>query len=184
MTLRNLARACQGLVVMALGSACHHEHPDSDIIDERADAEVFEVTIDTDERIDVEPGEGAGVFLEYHGDGRWELFTTCDTEVSDLLCEFDIFLSVPVGERIRDVEGLELEREDQLRRIEGGVVQLLLLTDVDFDRVKFETEPGETVRLDVLIDGIEDPELVFWNGYGSLQLAAPSNPLDLTPSEP
>ena len=146
--------------------------------------EVFEVEIDTDEQIDVDPGVGAGAFLEYRSGGRWELFTTCDTLISDYLCDYDIFVSVPLGQELERVRGLELERSDEIAHLERGVMRLLLLTGTDFDRVSFRAPPGETLRMDVLIDGIVDPEIVFWNGYGALQFAAPSNPLDLTPSEP
>lgn len=153
------------------------------VLEESEGLLIYDVEIETDTRIDVDKGQGAGVFLEYASGGEWELFTTCDTQVSDLLCEFDIVLSVPLGSQIESATRVELERGDHVVRQEGGVLQLLWLTGSDFDRVTFRTDPGETLRLDALIDGYPDPELIFWNGYGALQIAAPSNPLDLTPSK-
>lgn len=172
-----------GMILGALGAIGCGASSDRELFID-APREVFEVTIDSDEGIEADPGEGAGVFLEYQSGGSWELFTTCDTAVSDLLCEFDILLSVPLGYDFEQVVETELESDDYIVQVERGVMQLLWLTDVDFDRISFETEPGQTLRLDVLLDGLEDPEIVFWIGYGALQIAAPSNPLDLTPSEP
>lgn len=176
-------RAAGFVVAALLASAC------GDGVGQRhaADADqiaVFDVDIDTDARIDVSSGDGAGVFVEYAAGGDWELFTTCDTNLSDIPCEFDILVSVPLGERISNVDGLELERDDEVFSLERGVLSLFFLTASDFDRVQFRTSPGQTVRIDALVDGVPDPEIMFWNGYGALQFAAPSNPLDLTPSEP
>ena len=142
---------------------------------------MFDVEIEADQFIDVSSGDGVGVFVEYATGGDWELFTTCDTEVSELPCEFDLFVSVPFGSTIWGVDGLELERDDWLHRVESGVLNLGFTTELGFDRVQFRTSPGETIRLDVWLDGAPDPQIVFWNGYGALQIAAPSNPLDLTP---
>jgi hypothetical protein len=174
------ARALCGLAVgLVLGCGSHRD--DSGYIPDALDTRIYDVTIDANVGIDVLPGEGAGVFIEYASGGDWYVFTTCDTELSSRLCDFDIFLSVALGESIERVEGVDLERYDHVVRVESGIVRALFVTDSDFDGVTFRTSPGATLRLDVLIDGIEDPEIIFWNGYGALQSVAPSNPLDLTP---
>src|SRR4051812_45395863 len=38
------------------------------------------------------PGEGVGLFVEYAGDGHWNVFTTCDTAISGTSCNFDVVI--------------------------------------------------------------------------------------------
>ncbi|MEN9579609.1 MAG: hypothetical protein RJA70_2618 [Pseudomonadota bacterium] len=178
-----LLAAAQLMVAPQLTLGCGVDAGGPVAPEDAAAGRVYDVEIDTGAGIEVEGGQGAGVFLQYSSGGEWELFTTCDTLLSGLLCEYDIVLSVPVGARLGSPRGLELERGDQVVEQRDGVLRLLWLTGDDFDRVTFETDEGETLRLDALIDGVPDPELIFWNGYDALQQAAPSNPLDLTPSE-
>jgi len=44
------------------------------------------VGIDTDQTVDAVPGEGVGLFVEYSSGGNWLLWTTCDTNYSNVAC--------------------------------------------------------------------------------------------------
>ncbi len=145
---------------------------------------VNEDEIEADVWLDTEPGYGAGVFVEYTSGGEWEVFTTCDTELSGFGCSYDIVLSVEPGRRFRDVQELELEREDAVVRYDRGVIQFLAYTAFGFDRLRFRTTPGATLRVDAWLDDHADPLVIVWNGYGSVQRGGGTNPLDLTPNTP
>jgi hypothetical protein len=145
---------------------------------------VQEVSIDPDVFVEASPGVGVGVFVEYQSGGLWEVFTTCDTELSGYACSYDVILSVPPGHSLRDVEGVELESSDGVYFLADGAVQLFATTRYRFDRILFETDAGEALRVDAALDGYADPAIVVWNGYGGIQDGAPTNPVDLAPAEP
>ena len=47
-----------------------------------------------------------------------------------------------------------------------------------------DTNPGLTLRIDVVLDGRPDRRYIYWVGEGGVHKGAPSNTLDLTPSAP
>jgi hypothetical protein len=143
---------------------------------------IDEVGIEPDAALEVAPGEGAGVFVEYYSDGFWWVYTTCDTNRSGLACDYDVELFVPKVERFRDAEGDDLEFNDDLF-VDKTSIRLRARTNTDFDGFSFYTEPGVKVRLDVHLGGESRPDIVFWNSRGALQHAAPTNPVDFLPEQ-
>jgi hypothetical protein len=145
---------------------------------------VAAVDIENDAQIAVEPGFGAGLYVEYYTGGDWYVFTTCDTLQSDYGCQFEISLYVPRDQDIWNTAGDDLEFTEDELFTERSAVHLNLWTFDDFDGVSFSTDPGTTVRLDFSLDGYIQPEVLFWNGNGRLRDGAPSIPLDLEPEAP
>jgi hypothetical protein len=47
----------------------------------------------------------------------------------------------------------------------------------------FDADPGAVVELDVFLDNNEDPHFIYWIGDKVLHQGAPSDPMDLAPSE-
>lgn len=140
-------------------------------------------TIDADEALETQPGEGVGVFVEYATGGRWHVYTACDTEFSGYDCYFDIVAS-PVGSAT--LTGLipdSLERHDTLHLTGQDVVQLLAFTSTDHDGFYVDTEPGTALSLDVLLDGDCANGYLYWFGDGAIHQGAPSNPFELQPTE-
>jgi hypothetical protein len=132
--------------------------------------------------LDADPGDGTGVFIEYQAGGRWHVFATCDTNLSRLPCEFNVIASVPAGVSYSNVLGESLERDDAIYEY-GDAVELVTTTSSDFDGMNFETPAGTTVRFEVYVDGQREPRFVYWVGGGALHSGAPSNPIELQPSE-
>jgi hypothetical protein len=190
--LKSLA-AGGGSLLLAL--ACVEPEPGSGIVvHDRPEERVAEQTIDAGAAVDLDPGAGVGVAVAYLGAGRWELSLSCDTAVSDEFCNFDVIASVdessdPLGE----IEGLELEAEDELEATDPLALQLRFVTGEDLDGAAFTTSPGATVRVSALLfnpvpysmfDWTDDPRLLSWVGHGALNRGAPSNPIDLIPDQP
>ncbi len=131
---------------------------------------------------DVEPGKGVGVFVEYTSGGNWRVSTACDTEVSGAGCVWDVIVSTS-GE-LRDLEGEALEVEDYLDRDGPGSARLVTYTTRGTDGLTFRTDPGEAIRLDVVLDDIAEGRFIYWVGGGAVHNGAPTSIIDLLPTEP
>jgi hypothetical protein len=140
--------------------------------------------IDPGEHIETTPGEGAGVFVEYESGGAWHVFLACDSEISGYACVWDLVLSVAAPARLA-VEAEALESDD-LAYVQDvdQVVRVVTTTDYDFDGVWLTTDPGETLRIDALLDGYPAHKYLYWVSGGGMHRGAPTNPLDLTPTAP
>src|SRR4051812_13377028 len=69
--------------------------------------------IDVDAKLELsEPGEGAGVFVEYASGGHWTVTTSCDTNQSKAPCEWDLIMTAEDGTQITNVKGVDLESAD------------------------------------------------------------------------
>ena len=149
-----------------------------------SDFDVARVSIENDVLLDVEPGLGAGLYVEYYTGGDWYVFTTCDTARSGFGCDFNVSIEVPSGRGIFGVGGDDLEfAEDD---VSSGFDSLYLSTRTfdDYDGVHFSTDAGTTLRLDFDLDGLTQPEVLFWNSKGRIRSDAPTLPLDLKPEAP
>jgi len=147
--------------------------------------EPMTVNIDPDATFtEVAPGEGVGLFMEYGTGGKWHLWTTCDTNYSNVACSFDVVVSVDTESEVLKVDEEDLEGFDEVRMIDSGTASFKADTASDTDGMVFETTPGATVRLDMLLDGKAEPRFVFWFGDGVLHKGAPTNPVDFAPKSP
>jgi hypothetical protein len=142
-------------------------------------SDVRRSTIDTGEGFELAPGDGVGVFVEYDGDGRYHVSTTCDSVHTGYACYFDVLLS---GE-ILDFEPEDLEN-DSVDLLDDGIVSFRGITDYDVDSVVVQTEPGAVLTVDVLLDCSCGNPYLFWVGDGATHSGSPSNPIELEPSVP
>jgi hypothetical protein len=145
---------------------------------------VSEVTIDPGATMTADPGNGVGVFVQYDPGGYWTVFTTCDTAFSGTSCDFDILISADRSVFIDNVEGFDLDATDSLTLGTDGSINLLTGTTYGMNGVLFDTDPGAVIRLDVLLDGIAQPEFVFVVSDGRLLSGVPTNPVDFFPATP
>jgi hypothetical protein len=141
--------------------------------------------IDTGETLTTEKGKGAGVFVEYAEGGRWHVFTSCDFDLYGEKCDWDVLATVQTGGPMTNalIESAEQADGDRLYS-DGASVNLVVSTASDFDGMTFMTDPGATVRIDVLLGGAADARYIYWVGDGGVHSGAPSNPIDLKPSIP
>lgn len=140
--------------------------------------------VDTGAGLELEPGEGVGLLIEYLGDGQWHVRTSCDTSKSRYDCHWDVLIWPEENEPLYDFRAEGLEAGDSISREWDGSLHLSWLTGTDFDGVTFETTPGALVRFDALLDGACANPYFYWVGDGALHTGSPSNPLDLIPSDP
>lgn len=180
--------SASGCVVTDDGWDDHHYYDDDDYYGDGSGAyacgDVERGIIDVGGALDSPAAEAVGVFVEYQGDGRWFLYTTCDTDASGYECEFDI-VAAPLGRSpVYDAGPDDLERDDRLT-IEGDEsVHVLAYTARDYDGFYLETDPGAGLSLDVVLDRECGNEFVYWIGDGGIHRGAPSNPFELEPAAP
>ena len=176
---------------MLLASGCtyedheHHSKAPGPGEPPPAKSEIVSANIDTGAMLaEIEPGRGAGAFIEYAAGGTWHLYTACDTELSEHACAWDIIVSGDSASDLGEVEGDRLEANDYLDWDSAVSVRYVGTTTYDFDGFWLTTTPGATLRVDVFLDEQPAQRYVYWIGDGALHRGAPTNPIDLTPTAP
>lgn len=143
---------------------------------------IEQVVVDTGASMSAAPGAGVGMFVEYDEGGHWTVFTTCDTERSGADCEFDILVTaIDPRTRIDNVEGFELSTADTFTQ-SSDTINLVTLTSFGMNGMFFDTTPGAEIEIDVLIDGIPQPEYVYTVSNGRLVEGVETNPVDFIPA--
>jgi hypothetical protein len=171
---------CFALFACSYGDRRSHPLDDPD----PPSTEILRGTIDTDAALEVEPGRGAGVFVEYQSGGRWHVYTACDSELSDAYCVFDVLVN-PVGSAtVLGISPENLEGDDLLAVSGKDEVNLIAYTDYGLDGFWLETEPGAVLSIDVLLDDQDGNRWVDWVGDGAVHKGAPSIPFEFEPSVP
>lgn len=153
------------------------DHDDDDIIIVDDEPTIESVPIDLGSGISAEPGDGAGIFVEYLGDGEWNVWLTCDTNKTGRSCAYDIFAT---GDDIVASGEDDLEAEDAIYE-DFDQVSLYADTTDDYDGFFFKADPGEAVAIEVWLDGAPDGSLVFWVADGTLLQGMPTNPTFFVP---
>ncbi|HEU4406613.1 MAG TPA: hypothetical protein VFS43_15205 [Polyangiaceae bacterium] len=145
------------------------------------------VNIATGQTLNAEGGQGAGVLVEYLGEGQWYVWTVCDTFVTGLVCSYDITLAlepnasfVSVVDEPADADGSNVAG--------AGATQTSLLfgtrTEVDGVLVRVGP-PGAPLFVRATLDGKLDPDVVFWvDEAGAVRHGSPTNPLWFAPTVP
>lgn len=158
-----------------------------------AEQEVAELGIDIDAALDLAPGEGVLVGVEYTAGGTWRVSAVCDTAYSDRTCSFDIIVDSQSEDGILDVDRLELEDEDRIIQLDAHALELDWVTGRDTDSIEITAPAGTSLRVSVaLFDPLAtwwgawnvDPRLLSWVGDGAAHWGAPTDPVDLTPATP
>jgi hypothetical protein len=135
--------------------------------------------IDTGATITHTAGVDAGYYISYTAGGSWHLDWTCDTKLSAIGCEFEGTITSP---SLSNATCFECEDNDELTA-SAGMVQWVTQTSTGLDGTDFTTTPGDTINLDLAINGVPQPDLVFIPSGGNV--ATPDcNPMDLTPDSP
>ena len=146
-------------------------------------ATVEQATIDVDRTLDMmEPGGGAAVFVEYQAGGTYHITTGCKI-VQGTDCYWDLLVTPLDGAPVQGVAPVELESDDSVSIGAGNQARLVAYTGRDFDGFTLQTEPGAAIEIDALLDNCAANSYLFWVGDGALQKGAPSNPVDLIPSD-
>jgi hypothetical protein len=190
---RERAAAPAGFVALGL-AACVEPDTEPYLDDStRPIPGVVELGIDRDGQVQLEPGQGIAVGVQYGEGGTWQVTTACDTTLSGLRCDYDIVVSTDGDATIDGLESQGLESADAVRAPDSFALAAALDTGDDIDGFSFTTLPGATVRVSALLydpgfdSGFEwsdDPRFINWVGNGAVHRGAPTNPVDLRPDRP
>lgn len=133
-----------------------------------------------------EPGEGAGLFVEYLGDGTWYVWSTCDSAISGLSCDFRFIATPEVGASITSA-ALDPPDEDASNQVSttGDSLTGHFMTRLEMDGTTFQVDPpGAAVQIALWTDGVADPQLFYWQGPNTIHYGAPSDPVVFVPTAP
>jgi hypothetical protein len=154
---------------------------------------VAELGIDRGGQVQLEPGTGIGVAVQYGEGGAWQVTAACDTALSAERCDFDIVVSTDETAVVSRFAGEGLEPNDELRQPDEFALTALFDVGDDIDAFSFTATPGATVRVSALLydprfdswfEWSDDPRIISWVGNGGVHHGAPTNPVDLTPDRP
>jgi hypothetical protein len=150
-------------------------------------ADQLEATIDTGAYIEIDPGEGVGVTVEYLGDGAWRVAVACDTyfDPYERACTWDLVLTSVDG-IIEDFASERLERDDVLGwypTARDESVRLFTTTGYDLDAATLYATPGAALRIDALLDDQCAAPYLIWVEAGEY-VSSDAVLTDLYPSEP
>lgn len=147
------------------------------------------VDIETGEMLTADPGQGAGVFVEYAAGGAYHVFSTCDTKLSNDRCQWLMVASIDptLSLSVKDDGDLEYDDPDYpdaITRVDQGAVRLSFDVGDDFDGAVLTVPPGEKLRLNVMLDGCYTTNLVSWISGTTVENGAPTDPVDFVPTSP
>ncbi len=169
------------------GSHAGHHYQGNETVDDAAYYDTCgapeRAAIDAGRLLEATAGVGAGVFIEYEAGGTYRITTTCDAAAYGDDCPWDIVVTPLGGAAVESMSPIELEETDTLLFGDEQSIRLLARTGADFDGFSFKTEPGASIRFDALLDDTCANRYMFWVGDGALHAGAPSNVLELSPSE-
>jgi hypothetical protein len=142
-----------------------------------------QTSIDPGKALETKPGEGVGVFVEYQTGGHWHVWTACDTNISGVACQFDVYATAVSGAELSNLKAEGLEDTDAVS-IKAGSLHLSAQTTKEFDGMTFDATPGAIVEIEARVDDATDPHVLYWYGDGVLHKGAPTNPIDFKPTAP
>jgi hypothetical protein len=143
---------------------------------------IEQATIDVDRAVDFETGKGPGVYIEYDAGGSYRVDTSCDGPPRSP-CYWDILVTPLDGASVLGVAPAALESDDSVAIGSGNQVRFVAYTDDDSDGFTLQTDPGASIEVDALLENSAANAYLFWVGDGALHTGAPSNPVDLIPSD-
>lgn len=142
-------------------------------------------SLDTGATMEITPGRGAGLFVEYLGAGAWNVYTSCDTLVTERPCVFDVIFAVaPEVTIVAPTLSRDAEPVDRLSLQKDGSFRLLTGTASKLDGVTFSTDAGAALRIDMLLDGQARPDLIHWISGAAHVVGTTTNPVDFIPTAP
>jgi hypothetical protein len=140
-------------------------------------------TIARGETLSSEPGQGAGLFVFYLGQGTYRIVTTCDTNVTALSCPYAYTLRAPTGTLQVPVPDTNDGSVQLVQYREGFDVGLTTTTGADGVTVRVDP-PGAPLEVGAWLDNLPDERLFYWVAPDGIHEGADSNPVIFTPDEP
>lgn len=147
-----------------------------------------------DQALTTDPGQGAGIFVEYASGGHWHLWASCDTGQTGYACEWDLYAQALAGTPSA-LKGEGLDASDSVGQPCADSVELATSTTTEIDGVRFDLPPGTGIQLTGSIwddhagGWVADPRLLYLYGdFGDAKPAVrsglPGDPIDIVPASP
>lgn len=155
---------------------------------EHVERGIARVEVETDQVMDVVPGEGVGFFVEYKRGGHWRVWWSADTNRTG--AARTMAMRVTSQDPLQNVASEGFSNGDALETEPGWVMAETTATKQALG-IRFDTTPGAPIVLEVAVDGLRElpgfPTLLFFvqdglvNGghTGKIQ-----NPLTMQPKSP
>lgn len=121
------------------------------------------VEVDTNAKLQADPGDGVGVFVEYATGGKWHVTWSCDTNQTSRTCDYQVRVR-PTQNKLTDV----VDDSGAAIATVGGEISLRRVIGAENDGVKFVADPGSVVTLEVTLDGQSKDVLFFFVQNGKL----------------
>ena len=112
------------------------------------------VTVDTDEVMNADPGQGVGVFAEYAAGGKWHLWWTCDSVKSQLAC--DVAVSATAASGTIDAVNADELQGGFVTSPDPSRVEARSTTTTEVHGIRFKTNPGAVITLEATIVGLKE----------------------------
>ena len=113
------------------------------------------VEVDTDQVMNADPGNGVGIFTEYAAGGKWHVWWTCDTSISQLPCDVTLTAKTASG-AITDLDASELQQAGQTSTPTADSVSVSVTTTTELHGLKFTTDPGAILTLSATVGGLAE----------------------------
>jgi hypothetical protein len=144
--------------------------------------------VDTDQTMQVSPGQGVGVFTEYVSGGHWHVWWTCDTNVNPqgAPCSFDVKITAAQGKTFTNVASQNFEPADTFSSSQAEL-DATTTTSTGFDGLLFDTAPGDTITISATVGGLYDGRFLFFVEDGKIDdgtQTTVTDPILLTPTSP
>ena len=176
--MRHWALAGLLLTACAMHSGNNNEPPPSK-------TQPLTVVVDTNQTMNVQGGQGVGVFVQYATGGHWHVFWACDTALSGLPCDYQLTIT---GTSLASAKTSQFEPNDTLDSATAD--QLVATTHVTtgIDGLDFDAQPGADMKIDLTMSGLRTGEFFFFVQNGQVNGNFPSDkltdPLIFEPSSP
>ncbi len=153
-----------------------------------ASAYPMTATVDTDQTMGAQPGQGVGVFATYDSGGTWNVWWTCDSAVdtANPPCAFDVKIAAQQGS-ITNVSSQGLTPNDTVTQTSASSIEGVTTTTSNAASVTFTTQAGAKIFLSATVAGQYDGRFIFFveqgqirDGYGGTV----TDPIYLQPSNP
>ncbi|MBN2196680.1 MAG: hypothetical protein JW751_27960 [Polyangiaceae bacterium] len=180
-------RFLSALAILCSIPACYVEHESTIYVPahpaDEWEPEVPQYSIDSDATLgDIHPGVETGLYVEYASGGLWRLYATCGDVSTYGSCHWQV-ATIVNGGSFGGTEPDDLDADDQLFSDEIGA-WLDAYTAGDIDGMFVQTTPGASLEIDAILDDDSAWEYVFWVSEGEAVYGAPTNPIELVPTEP
>jgi hypothetical protein len=143
------------------------------------------VVVDTNQTMNVQGGQGVGVFVQYTTGGHWHVFWACDTALSGLPCDYSLTIT---GTSIANAKTSQFEQTDTLDTATSDKLVATTHVTTGIDGVDFDAQPGADMKIDLMMSGLKTGEFFFFVQNGQVNGNFPSDkltdPLIFEPSTP